>query len=66
MFQICISEQGAVSSAKQLSSTRYADFDARLRDAMLRWRYRPYTVDGRPIPVCGVVTFIYVLPIPEH
>jgi hypothetical protein len=23
------------------------------------WRYKPYNVNGKPVPVCTAVTFIY-------
>jgi hypothetical protein len=26
---------------------------------MRKWKYRPFKVDGTPVPVCTSVTFIY-------
>ena len=43
------------------SSTRYEAYDARLVTAARAWRYRPYTVNGTPMPVCGMVTFVYTI-----
>jgi hypothetical protein len=26
---------------------------------MRQWAYRPYLINGKPVPVCTAVTFIY-------
>lgn len=60
-LKVCVSETGAVSSVTLLMSSQYADYDARLVAATRGWRYRPYTIAGRPAPACGVVTFVFTL-----
>ncbi len=58
-FRVCIDETGHVESLLPLRSTGYARYDRRILGAMTQWEYSPYLVDGRPVPVCTGVTFIY-------
>lgn len=59
MIKVCVDTQGNVNSASQLRSTGYAAYDQELLGAVRAWRYRPYSVAGTPVPVCGIVTFNY-------
>lgn len=61
VLKVCIATDGAVSSVSVQATTKYAEYDARLAAAARSWRYRPYTVNGRPMPVCGMVTFVYTI-----
>jgi len=56
---LCLAADGSVSSVTLKRSTRYAGYDEAILGAARRWRYRPYTVNGRPAPACGMVTFLY-------
>lgn len=47
---LCIDEHGAVESAALLEGP--ARLEARIIRALLRWRYRPATIDGHPQPAC--------------
>ncbi len=58
-FQVCLDGAGHVASTRQLRSSGYAGYDAELARGLGTWRYKPYTLDGRGIAVCSVVTFIY-------
>jgi len=60
-LKLCIATDGGISSVSIASSTKYEAYDAKLVAAARAWRYRPYTVNGRPMPVCGVVTFVYTI-----
>jgi TonB family protein len=60
-IRVCVGTDGTVSSLKFLKSSGYAGYDAALDDGLRRWRYRAYVIDGRKVPVCGVVTFIYAI-----
>jgi len=60
-LKLCIAVDGGISSVSVAASTRYEAYDARLVAAARAWRYRPYTVNGRPVPVCGMVTFVYTI-----
>lgn len=36
-----------------------AAYDAKIAAELAKWRYSPYEVDGKPVPVCTAVTFSY-------
>jgi protein TonB len=59
-FKVCVSTAG-VPEPLMLRSTGYADYDRRLVDGIRTWRYRPFMVGGRAVPVCAAVTFIYTI-----
>jgi TonB family protein len=59
MIKVCVDTAGNVNSASQLRSTGYATYDQELLGAVRAWRYRPYSVGGMAVPVCGIVTFNY-------
>jgi len=58
-MRVCVGVDGEVSDVSFLKSSGYAGYDAALDDGLRRWHYRAYEVDGRKVPVCGVVTFVY-------
>jgi len=58
-FKLCVTVDGDVASVNQLKSTGFPDYDAKIAAEMRTWRYRPYLVNGRAVPVCTAVTFIY-------
>jgi protein TonB len=58
-LKVCIGADGAVAAIGLLRSTRYPAYDEALLASARRWVYRPYTVNGRAVPVCSVVTFQY-------
>jgi len=61
-FKLCVDSRGYVSSIGAIGpGTTYAAYDSKIIGAMRSWRYRPYSVDGRPVPVCSVVTFVYTI-----
>ena len=60
-LQICLAASGAISSASVRASTKYPDFDQRLVAAARAWRYQPFTVNGKPAPVCAMTTFVYTI-----
>jgi TonB family protein len=65
-LHVCVSDRGEVTSVDLTSSTGYADYDARLLAGVRGWRYRPYTVDGVGVAVCGAVRFNYRLAVPRR
>jgi hypothetical protein len=58
-YKLCIGVDGVPTEVRMLKSSGFAGYDARIQSEMLEWRYRPYTVEGAPRPVCTSVTFIY-------
>ncbi len=58
-FQVCLDAGGHVASTRQLKPSGYPGYDGELARGLATWRYKPYTLEGRGIAVCSVVTFIY-------
>lgn len=58
-FKICIDVTGQISHVKILEPSGFAAYDAKLSAALREWRYQPYLLDGKPVPVCTSVTFVY-------
>jgi len=58
-YKLCITTDGNISSIKQLKSTGFGAYDSKILAEMHNWRYRPYLVNGRAVPVCTAVTFVY-------
>lgn len=60
-LKLCIAADGGISTVSVVGSTKYEAYDAKLVAAARAWRYKPYTVNGTPMPVCGMVTFVYTI-----
>ncbi len=59
VFKMCLSASGSIKSVKKLKSSGYAKYDSKIQSEMRRWKYRPFRVNGKAVPVCTSVTFIY-------
>jgi hypothetical protein len=57
IFKLCLDAAGAPSSVAMLRSTGYDAYDSRLAAGMWQWRYRPFQVNGRGVPVCSAIHF---------
>lgn len=51
-YKLCLSVDGAVASVHQLKSTGFAAYDAKIQRELRTWRYRPYMVNAKAVPVC--------------
>ena len=58
-YKLCISIGGDVTTISQLKSTGFPAYDSKIQGEMRNWGYRPYMVNGKAVPVCTAVTFIY-------
>lgn len=58
-MKMCIRANGTVSRVTTMKSSGYTSYDAKIRGKMRQWRYRPFRVNGKAVPVCTSVTFIY-------
>jgi hypothetical protein len=56
---LCVSAVGLVEGITLLQPSRWPAWDLRLLEAVRRWRFDPYTVDGVPRPVCSSYNWIY-------
>jgi TonB family protein len=60
LLRVCLDASGRVEEARFLEGTGFAGYDQRLLGAVSAWRYRPYSVNGQAVAVCGTVDFVYV------
>ncbi len=58
-MKLCIDDKGDVTSVSLLKSSGFPTYDRKLTVEMRQWLYRPYKMNGKPMPVCTAVTFIY-------
>jgi hypothetical protein len=59
-FKLCLTVGGEISSVTMLKSTAFPAYDGKIQSKMRgEWRYKPYMVNGKAVPVCTAVTFIY-------
>jgi len=58
-FKLCADATGHVVSATAARSTGWPDYDLKIIRAVSRYAYEPFIADGRAIPVCSNITFIY-------
>ena len=60
IMEVLISETGAVRYVRVIDGDRH--LRAAARDAVLRWRYKPYLLNGEPIEVSTTVNLDFHLP----
>jgi protein TonB len=60
--RITIGANGRVTAIEQMSATSEAFWRATQRQALSRWRFRPATVDGRPIESTMTMTVTFRIP----
>lgn len=58
-FRLCRDATRTVESVLPLRSTGFASYDRDILAAMQRWRYSPYMIDGKGVPVCTSIAFVY-------
>lgn len=57
--KVCVGETGTATSLAMFKGSGYAGWDRAILAAVQKWRYKPHTIAGRAVTVCGMVTFIY-------
>lgn len=57
-LKVCIDETGVVSSAHPYETTSLAA-TAAFKHAASKWTFRPFTIQGQPVPVCAMVRPTY-------
>jgi TonB family protein len=58
-LKICVSETGAVRDVSFVKRTGYDAYDAKLVREIRKWRYEPFTIDGKAAPACSVTHIIF-------
>ena len=57
-LKVCIDDTGVVTSAHPYETTSLAA-TAAFKDAVMKWTFRPFTIQGQPVPVCAMVRPAY-------
>jgi protein TonB len=57
--QVCLDASGGIREVSFRKSSGYAEVDSVLKSEIAKWRYRPYLVNGKAVPVCFIVIFNY-------
>jgi hypothetical protein len=57
-LKVCIDGAGAVTSAHPYETTSLAA-TAAFEDAVKKWTFKPFTIQGQPMPVCAMVRPAY-------
>jgi len=60
-IRVTIAASGRVTAVQQLSATSAAFFQATERQALSRWRFKPATLDGRPVESSKVMNVRFQL-----
>jgi len=58
-FKLCIDESGHYERGVLLQTTGLPSYDAEIARELMKWTYKPYLIDGKPVPFCTAITFIY-------
>ena len=61
VVEVIINERGWVVETKVVESTPTGAFDNAVRHAISQWRYKPATLDGKPVRYKTVVTMTFEL-----
>jgi protein TonB len=56
LLRLCVSAQGTVTEVRILRGADPA-IDPQIPTVLGRWRYRPYQIDGRPVPFCYLLRY---------
>jgi TPR repeat protein len=59
MVRLCASAAGDVSCVMFYKKTGYDLADTHLLSEISEWRFHPYLIDGKPVPVCAPFLFKY-------
>ena len=57
LVKLCVSAGGDVVSVRIIKPSSSPAFDAALPPVLGRWRYRPYLVNGQPVPFCYTLRY---------
>ncbi|HEY4058074.1 MAG TPA: hypothetical protein VGM39_15775 [Kofleriaceae bacterium] len=59
-YKLCLDATGAITNVTTLKQTGFPAYDEKIISTMKStWTYNGYVVDGKAVPVCTAVTFVY-------
>jgi protein TonB len=59
--KVCVGEDGVPNSVKLVRSSDYGDANEKVLSDIRKWRFRPYLLNGSPVPVCTAALLSYQL-----
>jgi TonB family protein len=59
VVKVCVDITGLVTDATMVERSGYTEYDSKIVETTREWHYRPYSIDGTPVPVCSTVEFLY-------
>ena len=58
--KVCIDKGGGISGVTIVGKgSGFSAYDEKLKREIRKWKYRPFSVNGMPAPVCSIVQFVY-------
>ena len=59
--KLCLNTKGEPTTIQLIKGTGFPEADAKIKREMQEWRYRPYSVNGKLVPICTSIIFNYRL-----
>jgi hypothetical protein len=59
MAKLCLSAKGEPTAVDVVKDSGYPEADQNVIKKMKEWRFKPYTVDGKAVPVCTALVYSY-------
>jgi protein TonB len=58
--KVCIDRLGAIAGVTIVGKgSGFSAYDEKLKREIRKWKYRPFSINGQPAPVCSIVQFVY-------
>lgn len=58
-YKVCVDDKGSVSATNALKSSGFPAYDRKINAEIRQWLFKPYKLNGRAVPVCTAITFIF-------
>lgn len=59
VVKMCLTSGGSVKTLQVIKSSGFPSYDRKIKSKMRQWRYKPFRVNGKAVPVCTSVVFQY-------
>jgi TonB family protein len=59
LVSMCLDARGEIERLRIVVPTGVPSYERAVLQKMKAWRYRPALSDGRPVPLCTLITFVY-------
>jgi protein TonB len=55
--KLCLTAGGAIKSVRLIKKSGYSAYDSKITSTLRTWKYKPFKVNGKAVPVCTAVNF---------